>query len=131
MMKVKFVVFGKVRGKARPRVTKHGTFTQKETREYERLIADTYRETGCEPFLGEVAVEVTTYRQLPESRPKKCIQEPDTYKPDVDNIGKVVLDALNGVAYLDDKQVTMLHVEKRPRMRIPQESIVVTVSEID
>lgn len=131
MREVRFTVYGKVRGKARPRVTKHGTFTPKETREYERHIADAYREKGCKPFLGEVAVEVTTYRALPESRPKKCIQEPDTYKPDVDNIGKIVLDALNGVAYLDDKQVTMLYVDKRPRTRIPQEFIEVTISEID
>lgn len=131
MREVRFTVYGKVRGKARPRVTKHGTFTTKETREYERHIAEAYREKGCKPFLGEVAVEVTTYRALPESRPKKCIKEPDTYKPDVDNIGKIVLDALNGVAYLDDKQVTSLSVHKMPRRRIPCDFITVTVSEID
>lgn len=131
MGEVTITVFGKVHGKARPRVTRHGVYTPKTTREYERLIAEKYRETGCEPFLGEVAVEVTTYRALPESRPKKCIKEPDTYKPDVDNIGKIVLDALNGVAYLDDKQVTSLSVHKMPRRRIPCDFITVTVSEID
>ena len=34
-------------------------------------------------------------------------------KPDVDNIAKVVLDALNGLVYTDDKQVTDLRVRKR------------------
>ena len=33
-------------------------------------------------------------------------------KPDIDNIAKAVLDALNGVAYGDDNQVTALEVSK-------------------
>ena len=123
-------VFGKVKGKARPRVTRFGTYTPKESRVYERMIAEKYRETGVEPFLGEVSVEVTTYREMPKSRPKKAVKEPDTYKPDVDNIGKAVLDALNGVAYLDDKQVTMLSVIKKPRERNRPEFIVVEVEEL-
>ena len=36
-----------------------------------------------------------------------------TRKPDADNIAKVVCDALNGLAWHDDSQVVMLHVEKR------------------
>lgn len=67
---------------------------------------------------------------MPKSRPKKALSEPDTYKPDVDNIGKVVLDALNGVAYLDDKQVTLLRVRKMPRVRGMDERIRITVGEL-
>lgn len=33
-------------------------------------------------------------------------------RPDVDNIAKLVLDALNGVAYVDDRQVTVCQVTK-------------------
>lgn len=33
-------------------------------------------------------------------------------KPDTDNIAKIVLDALNGLAYPDDKQVVELQVLK-------------------
>lgn len=33
-------------------------------------------------------------------------------RPDVDNCGKAVMDALNGVAYLDDRQVSRLVIEK-------------------
>lgn len=36
-----------------------------------------------------------------------------TKKPDADNIAKIVLDALNGVAYTDDTQVVNLSVQKR------------------
>ena len=33
-------------------------------------------------------------------------------KPDLDNIAKIILDGLNGVAYTDDKQVTSMEIEK-------------------
>jgi Holliday junction resolvase RusA-like endonuclease len=35
-----------------------------------------------------------------------------TVKPDTDNIAKSILDSLNNIAYLDDKQVVKLEVEK-------------------
>ena len=35
-----------------------------------------------------------------------------TIKPDTDNIAKSILDSLNKIAYLDDKQVVKLEVEK-------------------
>ena len=35
-----------------------------------------------------------------------------TKKPDVDNILKAFLDAMNGIVYLDDCQVVDLHVKK-------------------
>ena len=43
-------------------------------------------------------------------------------KPDVDNILKIVMDGLNGIAYPDDKQITDAHVKKRyssePRVEV-------------
>ena len=43
-------------------------------------------------------------------------------KPDIDNVVKAVLDALNGVAYRDDTQVVELHVRKsyseKPRVEV-------------
>ena len=35
-----------------------------------------------------------------------------TKKPDIDNIAKVVLDALNKLAFQDDNQITKLVIEK-------------------
>ena len=61
-----------------------------------------------------------TSRQLPKSTPKRVLSEPDTHKPDADNIAKIVLDALNGVAWLDDAQVTSLTVVKLDRTRDPE-----------
>ena len=36
-----------------------------------------------------------------------------TKKPDIDNVLKIILDALNGVAYHDDTQVISAHVDKK------------------
>lgn len=36
-----------------------------------------------------------------------------TKKPDIDNIVKIILDALNKIAFKDDNQITKLDVEKK------------------
>lgn len=121
MAGVSFDVFGKVRGKGRPRFTRGGhAYTPKATREYEMAIRDAFENAPGrppEPFSGPISVCIVTYRKLPKSTPKSVLSEPDTYKPDADNVAKVVLDALNGVAWLDDAQVTSLTVVKLDRTR--------------
>lgn len=57
---------------------------------------------------------VFAYQQLPQSK-AKLGREPFTYKPDADNILKCVMDALSGVAYLDDKQCTNTQCRKMDR----------------
>ena len=123
-------VYGKVLGKPRPRVNRNGrVWTPKKFKDYEKKIANAYIDAGGELLKGEVSVTVATYRELPKSRPKKVESEPDNFKPDVDNIGKIFLDALNGVAYEDDKQVTILCVTKMPRA-MREEFATVTVEPI-
>nr|DAH87168.1 MAG TPA: Endodeoxyribonuclease RusA [Caudoviricetes sp.] len=63
------------------------------------------------PIDSYVSVMINAYFSIPKSYMKgkrlACkhnINRP-AKKPDVDNILKAVLDALNGVAYKDDKQV--------------------------
>lgn len=121
---------GKVIGKARPRVTKNGIFTPKNTRDYEKKIADAWRGLGIEPFKGPVEVNIYVERKMPDSRPKKLEAEYDVFKPDVDNIMKTVLDALNGVAYLDDKQVYSASVVKLKRKRKEEDTLLVSVNEV-
>lgn len=50
----------------------------------------------------------------PKGHSKKRRQDPEpkTTKPDLDNVGKAILDALNEIAYNDDGQVYRLTVEK-------------------
>ena len=66
---------------------------------------------------GPIGVAIDVYRKLPKSRPLRVESESDTFKPDVDNIAKAVLDALNGVAFDDDSQVVRLRCSKHPRKR--------------
>lgn len=123
-----FTYVGKVKGKPRPKFSKAGhAYTPKEYRGYEEAIAERWRsQVGCF-FDGAICVEVKVYRPLPESRPKSVEMEYDTFKPDADNIGKAVLDALNGVAFADDKQVVSLLVQKEPRLRGMKEQMIVSV----
>lgn len=63
-------------------------------------------------------VEIIAGLSIPSSKSKKWKQaamdgkEKPTKKPDVDNIVKTVTDALSGVIYKDDKQITSLVVGK-------------------
>lgn len=72
------------------------------------LDADTY-----------ARIQITAYFEPLKSWPKKTRLNALTGvlrpagKPDIDNVAKAVLDALNGVAYEDDKQVVILHCEKK------------------
>ena len=56
---------------------------------------------------------------IPSSKSKKWKQaaaegvEKPTKKPDVDNLIKIIMDALSGVIYKDDKQIIKMSVEKR------------------
>lgn len=113
-----FIVDGKPQGKQRPRFSRISktVYTPTKTAKYEKQIAKAYTESGgkCIPADCYVSVNVSAFFPVPKSYSKKkredCLERilrPDK-KPDIDNILKVVLDALNEVAYEDDKQVVEL-----------------------
>lgn len=119
MSLVYFFVPGKVQGKARPRFSsKSGTvYTPGKTKSYERQIAEAYEAQHGPCFEGAVMVVIEAVFSIPKSwtRAKKAEAAAGKLapgKPDVDNILKVVLDGLNGIAYKDDKQVTMTQCKK-------------------
>ena len=113
---ITFFVDGAPKGKGRPRFSRGRAYTPRETVEYEKHIASSYNgDMLSEPLF----VDIAAYFSIPKSytnKQKKAIKNGDltpTKKPDTDNIAKVVLDALNGVAYVDDKQVIDLRVVKK------------------
>jgi len=117
-----FSVPGAPVSKARPRVTKAGhAFTPKKTRNYEALVKMCAAQAmkGKRPTDGPVAMEIVAVFPRPVTWPKWKQQLADigeiahTKKPDEDNIGKSVSDALNGVVYLDDAQVVRKEVVKK------------------
>lgn len=122
MEKIVVDVPGKPLGKARPRVTRRGiTYTPKPTAEREKLVrmCFTTAHPGITPAECPLAVTITAVYPVPVSAPaKKRAQMAageifPTTKPDADNVAKLALDALNGVAYRDDSQVVSLLVTKR------------------
>lgn len=66
-------------------------------------------------FNGPVLFALVYHRRATKANQRRHKVEQDTYKPDVDNVAKLVMDALSGVAYRDDKQVVGLISEAAPR----------------
>ncbi len=130
-----------VRGKDRPRFTGNGrTYITKATRDALEAIKTAYVEqveldegkfTPPADDGAPYAVHIDIYRALPKSRPKRVLSEPDTFKPDADNVAKLVMDALNGTAYPDDSQVISLCVRKWARTRCEHDSMQVSVTKIE
>lgn len=120
---INFFIPGKPTGKGRPRVCRNVTYTPKETKDYETLVRTCYKQkySNKEPIPAKtpVEVEIYAYFKIPKSMPKKQVKLIEnnelfpTVKPDGDNISKIILDALNGVAYYDDNQVTDLTIYKQ------------------
>lgn len=97
--------------KRRPRVSRRGTYTPEQTVIAEEAIGWGLKAAGCRPLDGPVRVEIRAYcRRL------------DT---DVDNIAKLVLDACNGIAWQDDRQVAELHVWVERRAERPRTELVI------
>jgi Holliday junction resolvase RusA-like endonuclease len=81
---------------------------------YKQAVRLAYVNAGGEVLEGPVEVRITCWFWRPKSHSKKrsVTPEPKTIKPDSDNLGKAILDSLNGIAYHDDSQVYKLTVEK-------------------
>lgn len=136
MGSVRFKVPGQPKGKARARTVRRGggksfSYTPEGTILYENLIKTCYLQDAGHVLFNDgqpLAVDIIAFYEVPKSYSKKKKQEMldgqlyPTKKPDIDNIAKCVLDALNKLAYRDDTQVVRLHMEKRyakiPRVEV-------------
>lgn len=115
------VIEGKIKGKARPRFnTKTGrAFTPGDTVSYENWVKSCYKEQDGRYLEGSLKAVITAYYEIPKSYTKKRVQaikeglELPIKKPDADNIAKIILDSLNGIAYKDDSQIVNLTVIKK------------------
>ena len=116
-----------VRGKGRVRFVRATgrRYTPDKTAEAMELIRMAYVKEAhglMAPKGVPVRVAIVTTRPMPKSRPKRITKEPD-----VDNIAKLVLDALNGVAWVDDTQVVAIAVQKLPRDRVTKEQTTIAL----
>ena len=128
-----FTIEGAPFGKQRPRHNRRSgvTYTPRETRDRERhIVAEYRRQCGGEQIEADkyVVLHVDAYYPIPTSATKKRREQIaaggvyPTVKPDIDNVLKLVEDALNGVAYADDKQIVSVAARKwyssHPRIEV-------------
>lgn len=127
-----FNIPGKIQAKQRPRFNGRYAYTPEKTVNYENWVKACYLEKYNNKKALETRLEVyiRAYFEIPKSASKKKKQQmleneiSPTVKPDTDNIAKSILDSLNGIAYLDDKQVIRLTVEKW-YAEVPSVSVVI------
>ena len=118
-----FEIEGKPTGKGRPRFKRTGSFVQtytpEKTADYEKLVRLRFQNAGGIITDKPVKIEIVAFFAPPKSTRKREKAEMlvnrilPVKKPDCDNIAKIVLDALNKIAYKDDAQVIELSVKKR------------------
>jgi len=119
-----FIIDATPVAKGRPRFSSRGgfvkTYTPAKTADWEAVVRQAAQQAmgSSDPIDGPVALSLRFYLPIPASWSKKRTEaanlgrEHHVKKPDVDNFAKAVMDACNGVLFVDDSQVMNLHVSK-------------------
>lgn len=124
----------KLERKQRPRFGKGRAYTPAETKAFENAVGFEARAVmGPQPPIeGACAVEIYATFKPPKSWSRKKTEYimglPFTSRTDADNQIKAVCDALNGVVYLDDKQVADVAITRRYGR---EDAFRITVTEMD
>ena len=132
-MEVRFTILGEPKGKGRPRFCRNTghAITPKDTVNYETLVHMEYVEQCQEvrfPDDAMLDMRIKAFYSIPKSKSKKVKTlmldgtiRP-TKKPDMDNVVKIIADALNQVAYRDDTQIVDCQCRKfyseNPRVEV-------------
>lgn len=134
--RLSFTVPGTPVAKGRPRVTARGGFARAYTPQKTRIAeasfeARAFQYRPATPFAGPLRLEVVFMMPIPKSFPKwrrASAEEGNTHpvgKPDIDNLLKLIADAMSGAFWLDDKQIVEAEVRKMYGP-VPQTKVVVT-----
>lgn len=128
--KIFLVVPGEPQGKQRPKWSPVGTYTPKKTVSFEAYIKELFaiKYPDFIPLDSELTINIWAGLLIPKSTSKKKeglmkmgIIKP-TKRPDVDNCLKLVMDALEKLAYKNDSQIVRAVIDKdyseRPRLEI-------------
>lgn len=105
MEQIRILVPIEPRPMPRPRFSRGRVYAPKEIVEYKSAIraAAVTAMKGREPLTGDLSCVVKFYRKFKASSRRFG---------DGDNLFKAITDALNGVAYFDDAQITRATIEK-------------------
>ena len=118
--------------KKRPRFFRRGnhvgTYNPQESEESKTMWHIAQAVNGQKPLGVPVEMHMTFFMPIPSSTPKSLQKQmelspvPHTKKPDLDNLIKHVLDAANGVLFVDDRQIHSVTCRKiyshEPKTRI-------------
>lgn len=117
-----FEVPAKIIGKGRPRLNSYTgqVYTPTRTKDYESLVEQYFllKYPRYKTMEGRAKVTIIAYFEVPKSTSKAMKEQmlenkiSPTKKPDIDNVIKIVLDAMNKFAFKDDTQITKIEVEK-------------------
>ena len=119
MSSLKFVIPGVPVSKERPRVTRRGfTYTPRKTKNHEKFIQETFRlfYPNWTPSEKKLTVFLEFIFKPPKNTSKKrllaMLGKPCDNNKDLDNLSKTILDSLNTIAYIDDRQIVFLTAYK-------------------
>ena len=90
---------------------RHMTFTPKATRDAEAALGAQW---AAQPVEGPIAVFLGLWDDHVDVSVDVCPEpvSPKLRRGDIDNYVKLIFDALNGVAWVDDRQIAALSVRK-------------------
>jgi Holliday junction resolvase RusA-like endonuclease len=119
MTNYSFGISGTPIAKARPRAFNnkgHITmYTPKRSKDFENAVRKRAEEIFKKPLQGPIILEVTFFLPRPKYlvwKTKPMPKIPNTKRPDLSNYVKSIEDSLNGVAYNDDGQISVLIASK-------------------
>ena len=120
---VEFTVLGEPVAKARPRVVRGHAYTPEKTRVQEERIAAACRAAHPSKWFGKevpIRMSLEFHVTIPKAYSKKKhalavsgVLRPTARTGDIENLAKLVMDALNCVCYYDDSQVVELESVKK------------------
>ena len=130
---MQFTIYGKPKGKDRPRFGQGRTYTAPATKEYEDRVKFEYaRQCRNRRFEGNISIDVVAYIEPPKSWSNKKREDAiGKYCPtgsDTDNILKIIMDGMQGVAYENDKRVVSVTCQ---RFYAEQSRVVVSINAAD
>ena len=138
-MNISITIPGKPIGKARPRFFKRGnfvgTYSAQKTEEGQCML-EICKALGenFKPLTGPLKLEIDFFMPRPKShfgtgrnvdKLKESAPTYPTTKPDISNCIKFYEDCLNGLAWVDDKQICEIHA-RRIYSAVPETDIFIS-----
>lgn len=124
MGKLTFFIPHTPKSQGRHRKGRNGFYPDPDSEKYKKIVQSYAQEAILKagshnfPISGPVSMEMFFCIPIPRSWSKKATEQAQngmikhTFKPDLDNLEKIVMDALNKLVYVDDAQVCEKNTRK-------------------